>query len=205
MKDTQDVLATYATIGLLAGVLRHNSVTFDASRHENVAEHSYSLAVLAAAIASDLNKNDGEEIDIGKVVQFATVHDLVEAYMDEGDISVYASSELRKNKEGSEKLALENIKKRTAHSWIPDTIEKYESQDTVEAHFVYALDKLVVHMNVILSNKHHADPTFSNYAQTERRARQKISRSYDKLLVYFDELCKMFRAKPYLFKDGQAK
>lgn len=201
MTTTEDVLKTYQAISLLAQVVRHNSTTFDANRKENVAEHSYSLTVLAAAIASDFNAK-GEQLDIGLIAQFASVHDLVEAYMDEGDISVYASADMLRSKKDLEKQALKKLEVMVEHAWVIDTIKKYEAQDTVEARFVYALDKLVVHMNVILSNKHHARPSFSDYLRTETVARQKIANSYSGLLGYFDELCRMFRERPHFFKDG---
>lgn len=200
MKDIQNVLKTYEAVILLATVLRHNSTTFDADRRENVAEHSNSLAVLAAAIASDLN-DTGEGLDVGMVAQFASVHDLVEAYMEEGDISVYAPTAVLKTKEVSEKLALEKLKSKVGHAWITNTIESYKNQTTAEARFVYALDKIVVHMNVILSDKHHVRPSFSEYLRTEQTARQKIKHSYDKLLIYFEELCKLFRESPHFFSD----
>lgn len=204
MKNIQSVLKTYEAVTLLAQVLRHNNTTFDISRRENVAEHSYSLTVLAAAIASDLN-GSGEELDIGMITQFASVHDLVEAFMDEGDISVYASATVLESKKDLEKRALEKLGTEMGHAWIADTIKRYESQDTAEARFVYALDKLVVHMNVILGNKHHARPNFSDYLRTEKVARQKIENSYAKLLGYFDELCKIFRERPHFFKDNVAR
>lgn len=94
MPPTQLTLETYAAISLLAGVIRHNSVTFDAARRENVAEHSYSLAVLGGALAAELNKTAAMPLDIGRVTQFAVLHDLPEAYMEEGDISVYADKRL---------------------------------------------------------------------------------------------------------------
>jgi putative hydrolases of HD superfamily len=202
MKNTQSVLRTYETITLLARVFRHNSVTFDAKRRENVAEHSYSLAVLASAIADDINQHSKDKLDVGKIAQFAVVHDLTEAYMDEGDISVYASSTLLEAKKKSEELALKKLEKRTEHSWIVATIKDYETQKSPEARFVYSLDKLVVHMNVILSNKHHATPTFADYLHTEKRAREKIAQSYGGLLIYFDELCKLFRENPHFFKEA---
>lgn len=194
MKNIQAVLATYGAVSKLAGVLRHNSVVFDPARRENVAEHSYSLAVLAGAVAADLNNG----LDIGKVVQFAVVHDLVEAFMEEGDISVYAPAAARRAKKSAEQTGLKRLEKAVAHSWVTETIQAYERQDTAEAQFVYALDKLVVHMNVILNDQHHARPTFAGYLKTEVTARKKIAGAYPELLPYFD-LCRIFREKPHLF------
>lgn len=199
---TKDLLDTYQAICLLAKVYRHNNVTFDAGRRENVAEHSYSLAVLASALAHDINQSyeQNQKLDIGKVTQFAAIHDLLEAFMDEGDISVYAPAQLLQSKKKSEKIALKRLENSVRHQWITETIRDYERQTTIEARFVYALDKMVVHMNVILNDKHHAQPTLAQYLQTEAVARDKISRSYPTLMPYFDELCQIFKESPHFFR-----
>jgi 5'-deoxynucleotidase YfbR-like HD superfamily hydrolase len=201
MTKAQDLLNTYAAISSLEKVNRHNSVTFDPSRRENVAEHSYSLAALGSALAHELNQT-GAKLDIGKVAQFAVVHDLTEAYMEEGDISVYASAKLRQSKAAAEQAALKKIEDSIGYSWVANTIKEYEGQRSPEAAFVYALDKMVVHMNVILSGKHHANPSFSAYLETEKIARAKITSSYPGLIGYFDELCQIFKENPHFFSSS---
>lgn len=198
----RDALQTYGAISALADVRRHNSTTFDADRRENVAEHSYSLTVFGAALAHELNQTNEQQLDVGKVTQYAAVHDLTEAYMEEGDISVYASKDLLAAKKESEAHALEKLEDMTrGYPWIATTIKEYGRQTDAEARFVYALDKIVVHMNVILSGRHHAKPAFAAYEETEKVAKAKIAGAYPELLPIFEELCQVFRASPHFFKE----
>lgn len=199
MPDIQKTLRTYGAVSTLANVYRHNTVPFDAERPENVAEHSYSLAVLGAALADEMNQTDADSLDLGKITQFAVVHDLVEAYMDDGDISVYAAGTQLQSKKAAEANALEKLEKSSLYPWIAQTIKEYEQQETSEARYIYALDKIIVHMNVILADKHHVTPTFERYLETEKVARQKIEQSYPDLLPYFEELSRIFREKPHFF------
>jgi 5'-deoxynucleotidase YfbR-like HD superfamily hydrolase len=200
--STSNLLTSFDAISRLANVYRHNGMTFDPGRKENVAEHSYALAALGCALAQEFNENLETPLDLGKVSQFAIVHDLTEAFMKHGDISVYASADLLGAKKAEEKAALKEIEEQTKSlPWIVETIERYEAQDSLEARFVYALDKIVVHMVVILNNQHHAKPTLERYLESETLAHGKIKKSFPQLLPYFDELCQMFKDKPHLFSD----
>jgi 5'-deoxynucleotidase YfbR-like HD superfamily hydrolase len=58
---------------------------FDKQRHENVGEHSFSLAMLAGALAEHIDP----DLDIGKITQYALVHDIAEIYT--GDVTVWES------------------------------------------------------------------------------------------------------------------
>ena len=106
---------------------------------ENDAEHSWALALLACALAPQINP----KLDIGKVAQFAIVHDVVEVYS--GDVSAMdsqaANSSERKIREAA---ALERIQSDFSYMpWIAETIKEYESFSSEEACFVYALDKFM--------------------------------------------------------------
>lgn len=106
---------------------------------ENDAEHSWSVAFLACALAPHIDP----KLDIGKISQFAIVHDVVEVYA--GDVSALdsqaANAQERKERE---RAALERVKTEFVHlPWIADTIEEYESFSSDEACFVYAPDKLL--------------------------------------------------------------
>ena len=196
------ILESFDAIASLAKVYRHNGMTFDAQRKENVAEHSYSLATLGCALAQEINKDLTVPLDIGKIAQFALTHDLTEAFMNNGDISVYASADLLAGKESEEKLAFKRIEERTRSlPWTAQIIKEYEKQASAEARYVYALDKIIVHMIVVLNDEHHVRPAFKQYLETEAVARRKIQQSFPRLLPYFDELCQMFRDRPHFFSD----
>jgi len=63
---------------------------FDKSRHENDAEHSWHLAVMAITLSEYSN----EAIDIAKVIKMVLIHDIVE--IDAGDYIVYTDQTLEK-------------------------------------------------------------------------------------------------------------
>ena len=202
---TKDILSIFAIISNLSNVYRHNAMTFDTARKENVAEHSYALATLGCALAAELNRAADTQLDVGKIAQYALVHDLAELFMKEGDVSVYAPARLLAAKKSAEGAAIARMKRQTKNMpWIGQTVDEYEAQSTAEAQFVYALDKIIVHMIVIISNHHHAKPTFARYKETEETARQKISNSFPPLLPYFEDLCRAFKERPHLFEDEPA-
>lgn len=198
----KDFLEPFGVISELANVYRHNGMTFAPGRKENVAEHSYALATFGCALAQAINETNASQLDLGKVAQFALVHDMTEIYMKDGDISVYSAPEMLASKKDQEEEALAHLEMKTVGlPWIAEMLKEYESQASREACFVYALDKMIVHMVVILNDTHHAVPTFNRYLETEDVAREKIQKSFPELLPYFKELCQMFRKRPHLFKD----
>ena len=119
-----------------------NRVTLheDGETFESDTDHTVMVAVCACALASKLHP----ALDVGKVAQFAIIHDLVEVYA--GDTNTFnITSEDRHKKEEREQLAYERIKKefQNVYPWIPETIEEYESLLSDEAQFVKAVDKLM--------------------------------------------------------------
>ena len=69
----------------LKTVARQSRIT-DGSRHENSAEHSWHLGLMALALAG----HAPEGTDLARVMAMVVVHDLVE--IDAGDLFVYADS-----------------------------------------------------------------------------------------------------------------
>lgn len=108
------------------------------NRNENDAEHSWSVAFFACALAIHIDPS----LNLGLVSQFAIVHDLVE--VGAGDTSVWAASEERGTKEDREKQALQEMEQRYAHlPWITETIRQYEKKELPEAKYVWAMDKFL--------------------------------------------------------------
>lgn len=111
----------------------------EGDRHlENDAEHSWSVAFVACALASKIDPS----LDTGLVAQFALVHDIVEVYA--GDTSNFASHTDKQTKAQREADALKKIAERFAHlPWIFERVEQYELRQSDEAKFVYAIDKYI--------------------------------------------------------------
>lgn len=113
---------------------------------ENDAEHSFQLAMIAWYIV-ELKKLP---LDIGKILKYALVHDLVEVYAWD-TLPFDAKSILVLTKREREANALERIE-----SEFPDAknifqrIHEYEERSNEEAKFVYALDKIVPQYNIII-------------------------------------------------------
>jgi putative hydrolase of HD superfamily len=105
---------------------------------ENDAEHSWSLAMVACMLAPHIDPR----LDIGKVAQFAVVHDITEVYA--GDTNVFGPEKDHQTKEEREHNALLRIQKEFAHlPWLPKILTKYEKQDTPEALYVRSIDKYI--------------------------------------------------------------
>jgi 5'-deoxynucleotidase YfbR-like HD superfamily hydrolase len=77
---------------------------------------------------------------LDKVIKYALVHDLVEAYAD--DAFVFDEEQV-KEKDSREHLALERLKGQKFSKGFAEVIEEYEKLDNEEIKFVYGLDKLM--------------------------------------------------------------
>jgi 5'-deoxynucleotidase YfbR-like HD superfamily hydrolase len=111
---------------------------------ENDVEHSYQLAMMAWY----LNGVGEFGYDTDKIIRYALIHDLPEAYA--GDVHAY-DVEGRKGKAERERRALELI----AHEYplaagIVGAVQEYDQLDNPESRYVYALDKLLPMINVFL-------------------------------------------------------
>lgn len=124
-------------IDALKSVLRRNRLADD-SRHENSAEHSWHLAMVAITMAP----HAVEPVDLERVIRMLLVHDIVE--VDAGDVDIY-DAERRKAKEADEVRAAERI-----FGLLPEPEagelrslwDEYEARESPEARFAYACDRL---------------------------------------------------------------
>lgn len=120
-------------------IRRQHRLPIGSRRLENDAEHSWTVSVLACALAPQIDSG----LDVGKIAQFALVHDLVEVFA--GDTKHFkASDSSRASKQGREHAALQRIQTEfSAFPWLGETIEEYEASESNEAAFVYAVDKYI--------------------------------------------------------------
>lgn len=140
---------------------RVNRVTYheDGKRFETDTDHTVMLAVIACAFAERINAEDERypRYDVGRVAQFAIVHDLVEAYAGDTN-SLIARTDVgpddaTRTKEAREAAALARIRSEFAADfpWLTDTIDAYESLVSPEARFVKALDKVLPNITHLLN------------------------------------------------------
>jgi putative hydrolases of HD superfamily len=137
---------------LLLAFGQTNRATYyeDGKTPESVTDHTVMVSIIGCAFAEQFFL----DLDLGKISQFATVHDLVEVYA--GDTATLArmSETDKKNKEIRENKALERVKGQfgDVFPWIHQTIVEYESLSTPEARFVKAIDKVMPKITHILNN-----------------------------------------------------
>jgi 5'-deoxynucleotidase YfbR-like HD superfamily hydrolase len=178
-----------------ATVFRTTKVQPKLDRFENDAEHSFLLATLGCAIAEQMNST----LDLGRVSQYALIHDLVEAYA--GDTTIWASDEEHASKVEREAAALKLIEKRFGRRfpWIHQTIRRYELFDEPESCFVYALDKIIPYIVMAAVDHQPFPPDKDLYEEKMAVARKKISR-YPELLGLFEDLDQDYKTRPHFFK-----
>ncbi len=117
----------------------------DKGHLETDVEHSYGLAITAWYLALQL----APQLDIGKILKYALAHDLVELHA--GDTYIFDHENV-KTKSDREDAALEQLKKD-----LPDFLEvvsyasNYKDKIDAEARFVYAVDKILHPLMVVLS------------------------------------------------------
>jgi putative hydrolase of HD superfamily len=170
-------------------------------RWENDAEHSWSLALVACSLAPEVDPT----LDVGKICQFATVHDLVEIHAD--DTSVFAKAEHLASKAEREAQALEKFKQDFSFlPWIIQTIEEYERKDTDEARFVYAVDKYIATMFDYIDQGQlfrERQVTLADYNHSMAAHRTK-AHAHPVIAKYYDEVRALLDAHPEFFHTEQA-
>ncbi len=128
-------LAFLIEIDKIKGIIRKTR-NFSNDRHENDAEHSWHIAVMALV----LSEYAEERVDVGRVVRMLLIHDLVE--IDAGDVIVYDRSA---ENEAAEREAADRI-----FGMLPGDQrdeyrglwEEFEERSTPEARFAAAVDRL---------------------------------------------------------------
>jgi hypothetical protein len=174
---------------------RATTVPFDKKRHENDAEHSFSLGVMALCVAPLVDR----ELDLTRISTYALVHDLAEIYA--GDTPVYSDPATRAAKPKRERIARAKLHEKfgSHFPWLLNYLDDYVDMRDEESKFVYALDKVLPHVSVIIADHHPARPSWRAYKASEKIAREKISTQYPKLSQVFEELCQMYGKLPHLF------
>lgn len=163
---------------------------------ENDAEHSWSLALFACILARHIDP----KLDVGKVCQFAVVHDLVELYA--GDTNVYGPEEHHETKEEREHLALQKIQKKFAHlPWLTEMLTAYEKQDSPEALYVRSIDKYIALMFDFVDKGqyyHQNQLTRDDFYRHIQRPRNK-AKGHAGAFAYHEEALKKLLAHPEFF------
>lgn len=184
-------------------IKRDLTLPIDDHRSDNDAEHSWSLALLACALAPEIDA----QLDTGKVCMLAIAHDVVEVYA--GDTSVWASKEQLASKAVREHQALKKIRQKfTQFSWLASIIEEYELKQTPESQFVWSLDKFLNLYMLYLDKGYYYSTKYKLTKQqvdnqlTEHRQK---AHAHPQVAEYYEQVRAAFDAHPEYFYQGESK
>lgn len=173
-------------LGLMAlGLGRVNRATYheDGQRPETVTDHTVMLGLVACAFAARYLP----DLDLGKIAQYALVHDLPEVYAgDTPTLHVLSENEKQAKKDREVKAALRIADETTGLPWVIDTMTDYEAQDEgdPEARYVRAIDKLLPKITHVANGYVTITEQGMGYhALSERYAIQ-----HDELMAYVGEV-----------------
>ncbi len=132
----------------LKAIYRQNMV-YDKSRHENSAEHSWHLALMAVVLSGEaIDPN----VDIQRVIEMVLIHDIVE--IDAGDTFLYDTTGYL-DKDERERKAADRI-----FGLLPDDQRarflalwrEFDARETPSARFAAALDNMQPVVNHYVSD-----------------------------------------------------
>ena len=129
----EQMLEFLTRVGNLKVIPRHCYTAPD--RRESVADHSWRLVLMAYLCAEEY-----PDIDLGKLLTFAAIHDLGESVT--GDIPAFVKTEAQEATEDRAIDQLVNTLPEPARSRMHALFDEYEAQSSLEAKLCLALDKL---------------------------------------------------------------
>lgn len=161
-------------------------------RNENDSEHSFQLALVGWYLV----ETQEFPLDVGKVIKYALVHDLVEVYA--GDTFYYAKKEEKSLKQNREGEALQKIKDNFAEfPEIYSLISSYQIKKDPESRFIYALDKIMPVINIYLDKGKSWQRDKISYAMV-RTKDEKIALSIEGKKIW-EAVTTMVEQHPELF------
>lgn len=170
---------------------------------EDIVQHSYMLALLANKLGEEFYP----KLDKAKIVKFSLVHDLLE--IKTGDVATFKTgADKLKEKEAREKKALDSLLKelrRDGLHEIAQPLEEYERQDTEEARFVRAVDKLLPMALDIVGpgervmvedfNTKTSEALAKSHAELIASFKARFGEEFPLLVDVYEELAKTFEDK----------
>lgn len=145
----QQQLAFFTEIDNVKHILRQ-TVLLNKSRRENDAEHSWHLAIMVWLLA----ETSSMDLDIGRMMQMALIHDIVE--IDAGDTFCYddegRKTQKQRELEGAERIfALLPL---AQGNNVRALWDEFEAKESAESKFVNAVDRLQPLLHNLITDGH---------------------------------------------------
>jgi len=134
----------------MKNILRQTLLT-DKSRRENDAEHSWHLALMAMVL---YEYADQSKVNLSRVLKMALVHDLIE--IDAGDTFAYddAGNESKAERERAAADRIFALLPEDQGSEIRALWEEFDAEETADAQYAAAIDRLQPLINNYVSEGH---------------------------------------------------
>ncbi|MBE9602251.1 HD family hydrolase [Pedobacter sp. MC2016-24] len=198
--DTSDLLKQVAFIKEIDKLkyIQRRTKLFNSDRHENDAEHSWHLAMMAIV----LSEHSNQPIDVLKVVKMVLIHDLVE--IDAGDTFIYDTAKNHTNTD-EERLAAQRIFGLLPEAQAQEFIsiwEEFEEGQTDEAKFAKTMDRF----EPLLQNTSNNGGTWAEFDveyQTVYNKKKAIANGSASIWSYADRLLNESVEKGILRKASQ--
>lgn len=163
----------------ILSVERNHSIP-GTKRHENVVEHSFSVAMLCWKIFEVVKP----PLDIGKIFKYAFSHDFLERGY-KTDTNTYAGPKEKKIKKLREAQELEKISQEfKSFDDLISTLNNYENLADEEALFVWSVDKM---QGIVLGGIDHWKP-YEAYGVTYEQFHAKGEEFISKCSPYLKEI-----------------
>jgi len=169
---------------------------YDNVHRENDAEHSFMLALTANELASEHYAN----MNAAKVTQLAIFHDIVE--IEKGDVHTFQfTPEQMAEKHTAEQAVLEKLL-RTLPRHTAKLVMEYEEQQTVEARFVKAVDKLlpvatdIIGPGRLVMKEEYGVTTLEELIASHDKLHSRIADSFEEFPLIVEAhkaLCRLFQ------------
>lgn len=164
-------------------------------RQENDLEHSGQLALIALYVCDTAKL----PLNRGLVLEYALVHDLVEAYA--GDTHFYDAAGRAGKKEREEAARLRLKQEFPEAQRFHELIEAYEAKADDESKFVYALDKLLPIVNIYLDKGRTWQVDGISFDALATHKAAPISVSLD-IKAYYDQLLEILEQNKHIFSNS---
>jgi 5'-deoxynucleotidase YfbR-like HD superfamily hydrolase len=177
-------LIEIARLALMFGRVDRITLHEDGIRPETDTDHTVMLMLCAVTVHASVPRLPA--MNLGMVLKFALIHDLVEAVA--GDTPAYKlSAEAREAKELREAEALrilgETFEAFRETDWLPGLIAEYEAQVAVEARFIRLLDKMMPKLTHALN----LGATLRRRGETPLGLAQEVGRQGNELFARYPE------------------
>ena len=147
--------------------IKRKTKLFNSNRHENDAEHSWHLAMMALVLEEHAN----EPIDVLKVVKMVLIHDIVE--IDAGDTFLFDTTKSHVNTDEELKAAkrIFGMLPEDQANEMMKIWEEFEAGETADAKFARTLDRF----QPVLQNISNNGGTWTEFNIELEKVFQKIS------------------------------